>query len=189
MRSVVGPLVRRLLARHRLHDKRARRVRLAHGGGVDPEGRALAPLQTERRRGWSAICSASAQRIDRQTSPRRATRWFEPAPMNGSTAPMDASRRNNSSRACGTTFQARAEVCRTRLRFFSGNRCADLLGLPPAPAAAVMLETSVATELLPRLVEPLLQLFGGRLTKIAVDAQRRGEPARFRIPLGLFLSR
>jgi Squalene-hopene cyclase C-terminal domain/ER-bound oxygenase mpaB/B'/Rubber oxygenase, catalytic domain/Prenyltransferase and squalene oxidase repeat len=72
------------------------------------------------------------------------------------------------------------------VRFFSGHRCADMLGLGRAPAAAVMLETSVATELLPRVVEPLLQQLGGRLTRVAIDAQRRGKPARFRIPLGLF---
>lgn len=75
---------------------------------------------------------------------------------------------------------------RALVRFFSGSRCADLLEIPPAPSATLLLEGAAASSILPEIVEPLLQQYGSNLTEVAIDAQRRGKSAAFRIPRGLF---
>lgn len=75
---------------------------------------------------------------------------------------------------------------RALIRFFTGDACADLLGLERSPRTTKVLETAAATRVLPSVFEPLVQAYAGNLTKVAIDVQRRGKPARFRLPLNLF---
>ncbi len=71
------------------------------------------------------------------------------------------------------------------IRFFSGDACADLLGVPKDPVGRALVRSSVATPMFPRLIEPLVQSVAGGMAKRLLEAQRRADRPGFRFVAGV----